>query len=110
MASYRVIVASSAIRELGTFPKKDRQRIGARLRSLGSDPRPPGYEKLAGRNRYRVRQGDYRIIYSIDDPTATVDIVKIGHRKEAIASVWLGRGAIESEVPPWPKLSRAAAL
>lgn len=82
MGSYKVIVAPSAIKELGTFPKKDRQRIVARLQSLGRDPRPSGYEKLAGQNRYRVRQGDYRIIYAIDDPAQTVDIVKIGHRKE----------------------------
>ena len=82
MASYRVVIASSAIKELGTLPKKDRQRIGARLESLGLDPRPPGCEKLAGQDRYRVRQGDYRIVYSVDDRFQTVDVAKIGHRKE----------------------------
>lgn len=82
MANYRVVVASSAIRELRTIPKKDRQRIGSRLQSLGRDPRPPGHEKLAGQNRYRVRQGDYRIVYTIDDPAEMVDIVKVGHRKD----------------------------
>lgn len=81
MANYNVIVAASATKELRTFPKKDRQRIGSRLQSLGHDPRPQGCEKLAGQNRYRVRQGDYRIVYAIDDPTETVDIVKIAHRK-----------------------------
>jgi mRNA interferase RelE/StbE len=82
VASYKVTVASSAIKELGTFPKKDRQRISSRLQFLGRDTRPPGYEKLAGENRYRLRQGDYRIIYAIDDPSGTVDVVKIGHRRE----------------------------
>jgi len=82
VANYRVVVASSAIKELRTFPKKDRQRLSSRLESLGVDPRPAGYEKLAGQNRHRVRQGDYRIIDAIDDAARTVDVVKIGHRKE----------------------------
>jgi mRNA interferase RelE/StbE len=56
--------------------------MAARLRSLSDDPRPAGHEKLTGQNRYRVRQGDYRIIYAIDDTSATIDVVKIGHRKE----------------------------
>jgi mRNA interferase RelE/StbE len=82
VASYRVVVASSAIKELNAFPKKDRQRIALRLQSLGPDPRPRGHEKLAGQERYRVRQGDYCIVYAIDDSTETVDVVKIGRRKE----------------------------
>jgi len=82
VASYSVVVAASAIKELGVFPKKVRQRIAARLRSLAQNLRPPGHEKLAGQNRYRVREGDYRIIYAIDDANPTVDVVKIGHRKE----------------------------
>jgi len=53
-----------------------------RIRALGSDPRPSGCEKLSAQERYRVRQGDYRIVYSIDNEEKTVEIFKIGHRSE----------------------------
>lgn len=82
MANYKVFVAASARKELSRIPKPDSERIASRLQSLAGDPRPPRCEKLSGYDRYRVRQGDYRIIYSVDDSTRTVDIVKIGHRKE----------------------------
>ena len=82
MASYRVVVTASAVKELFAIPKKDRRRVTSRIQSLSSDPRPIGCEKLSGEERYRVRQGDYRIVYSVDGSTATVDVVKIGHRKK----------------------------
>ncbi|MGH9352454.1 MAG: type II toxin-antitoxin system RelE family toxin [Terriglobia bacterium] len=82
MANYRVSVAASVIKEIRAIPKKDRQRITFRMQSLASDPRPSGCEKLSGEHRYRVRQGDYRILYSIDDSTEMVDIVKVAHRRE----------------------------
>ncbi|HEV2418776.1 MAG TPA: type II toxin-antitoxin system RelE/ParE family toxin [Terriglobia bacterium] len=82
MANYKVSVAASAVKELRGVPKRDRHRIAFRMQSLSGDPRPPGCEKLSGENRYRIRQGDYRILYSIDDSTEAVDIVKIGHRRE----------------------------
>ena len=63
--------------------KKDRQRIVAKIRSLGDDPRPPGYEKLAGQEgRYRIRSGRYRVIYSIGDVEVLVVVVRVGHRRE----------------------------
>jgi mRNA interferase RelE/StbE len=63
--------------------KQDRQRIVARIRVLSSDPRPPGCEKLAGRtDRYRVRQGRYRIVYAIDDAQNVVTVFRVGDRKE----------------------------
>ena len=62
--------------------KKDRQRIVLRIRSLGDNPRPFGCEKLSGLERYRVREGSYRIVYSIDDKNLLVDVVKVGHRKD----------------------------
>ncbi len=58
------------------------RRVGERVRSLGSDPRPSGCEKLSAQERYRLRQEDYRIVYSIDDEGKTVEIVKLGHRSE----------------------------
>ena len=63
--------------------KADRQRIIGKIRSLGANPRPQGSEKLAGYgDRYRVRQGSYRIIYLVDEQGREVTIFKVGHRKD----------------------------
>jgi len=63
-------------------PKKERQRLVRRITALGDEPRPRGCQKLAAEGeRYRVRQGNYRIVYSIDDDDLSLEIVKIGHRK-----------------------------
>jgi mRNA interferase RelE/StbE len=64
------------------LPRKDRSRIVAKIESLAANPRPPGSERLSGEETYRLRQGDYRVLYSIQDAGATVTIVKIGHRRE----------------------------
>ena len=83
MASYSVEIKRSALKELEAIPQKTiRQRIVRRIRALGTEPRPPGCEKLTGQDRYRVRQGAYRIVYEIADPVLTVIIVKIGHRSD----------------------------
>ena len=84
MARYRLLIKRSAARELaGVDSKPDRQRVVARIRALSMDPRPPGCEKLSGHaDRYRVRQGDYRVVYAVDDVEQIVLIVKIGHRRE----------------------------
>ena len=82
MESYRVFLRRSAADELGRIPKKDLARIVARIRALEQNPRSPGCEKLSALERYRVRQGDYRVVYAVDDKEKTVDIVKIGHRSE----------------------------
>jgi mRNA interferase RelE/StbE len=82
MERYRVFLRKSAADELGRIPKKDLVRMIERLRSLENDARPQGCEKLSALDRYRVRQGDYRIVYAVDDREKTVDIVKIGHRSE----------------------------
>lgn len=82
MGSYKVQVKRSAERELRDIPKKYLQRIIKRIGALSNDPRPLGCEKLCGQERYRMRQGKYRVVYSIDDETRTVTIFKIGHRKE----------------------------
>ncbi len=80
--SYSLVIKKSAERELRTIPKPDLRRMTERLRGLAQDPRPTGSEKLSGHNRYRVRQGDYRIVYAVDDETRTVQVVKVGHRRE----------------------------
>ena len=82
MASYWVLVKPSAARELEAVPRKDRSRLAERIQNLGAMPRPGGCGKLSGGDRYRVRQGDYRIIYSVDDPQRVVRVIKIGHRSE----------------------------
>lgn len=84
MAGYRLLIKASAAKEIeAAGTKADRQRIVERIQSLAADPRLPGSEKLAGyADRYRVRQGNYRIVYLIDDARHEVTIFKIGHRKE----------------------------
>ena len=84
MASYRILIKQSAGKELAAVGSKiDRQRIVVRIQSLTTDPRPRGAEKLAGHSdRYRVRQGSYRIVYLIDDDAKEVTIYKIGDRKD----------------------------
>ncbi len=88
MESYRVPIKASAAKELEALPiKKIRQRVAARIRALAGDPRPAGCEKLAGYlNRYRIRQGAYRAIYSVSDEERLVLIVKIGQRRGAHSS------------------------
>jgi mRNA interferase RelE/StbE len=82
VASYRLLIKPSAAGEVETVPLKDRRRIVARIQRLASDPRPAGAEKLSGQEKYRLRQGDYRILFSVDDAEMTIVIVKVGHRRE----------------------------
>jgi mRNA interferase RelE/StbE len=84
VARYRVVIKPSASKEIGAVgQKKDRQRIVLRIQSLGENPRPFGCEKLSGNlDGYRVREGNYRILYSVDDEKLLVDVVKVGHRKD----------------------------
>jgi mRNA interferase RelE/StbE len=83
MAEYKVYFKESVQKDFGTIPKKDLQKILRRIETLAKDPRPLGHEKLTGQERYRVRQGHYRIVYSIQDKELAVWVVKVGHRKEA---------------------------
>ncbi len=80
--SYSVLIKKSAERELRGIPRVDLRRVISRMQALANDPRPPGSEKLSGEERYRVRQGDYRIVYAIDDDQRAVEVVKVGHRRE----------------------------
>ena len=81
MASYRLRFRQSVARDLRPIPKPDVQRILRRVDALTNEPRPPGCEKLSGQERYRVRQGNYRILYEIIDDELVVTVVKIGHRR-----------------------------
>lgn len=82
MASYSILFTRSAAKELERVPAKDRQRIVARIATRADNPRPVGAEKLSGDDKYRIRQGDYRILYEIVDAALMVTVVRIGTRRE----------------------------
>jgi len=82
VGKYKIYIKPTAVKELQKIPKRDVNKIIEKIRSLSSDPRPPGCEKLSADEKYRVRQGSYRIVYSIEDDKLVVLIIKIGHRKD----------------------------
>lgn len=84
MARYKVLLKASAAKEIEALSsKRERQRLVARIQKLANAPRPQGSQKLAGyRDRYRIRQGRYRIVFSVDDAALEVLVVKGGHRRE----------------------------
>jgi mRNA interferase RelE/StbE len=82
MAEYKVFFKKSVQKDFNTIPKNDLRRILHRIEALTKDPRPPGCEILTGQERYRLRQGRYRTVYSIQDDALTVWVVKVGHRKQ----------------------------
>jgi mRNA interferase RelE/StbE len=82
MAEYRIFFRESVRRDLRPVPRGDLTRILDRIAGLEGNPRPSGCEKLSGQERYRIRQGKYRIVYSIQDDELTVWVVTVGHRKD----------------------------
>jgi len=82
VADYKVLIKPSAVQEVEAIPAKDRERVVRKIRALTEDPRPRGSEKLSGDDKYRVRQGRYRVVYSVSDDDRTVLVVKVGHRRE----------------------------
>lgn len=86
MANYKVQIKRSASKELEKIHGRDRERIVEKIRSLAVDPRSHQAKKLSGDEKYRIRQGDYRILYKIHDYLVTVVVVKIGHRREVYRS------------------------
>ena len=82
MAGYSVGIKRSAAKELEELPLRVRRRVVDRISTLANDPRPRGCEKLSGEEKYRVRQGNLRIVYEVDDRLSAVTIVKIGHRRD----------------------------
>ena len=82
MAVYKIFFKKSVLKDFDAIPKKDRKKILNRIETLTEDPRPQGCEKLTGQQRYRLRQGRYRILYSIQDDELTVWVVNVGHRKD----------------------------
>lgn len=82
MAKYKIKIKASAVKELNKIPRQYLKQITAKISSLSTNPRPIGCKKLSGEEKYRIRQGNYRIIYSIADRLLLVHVIKIGHRKD----------------------------
>jgi len=87
VARYSLRIKKSARKELESIATRvDRQRVIERIDSLAENPRPPGASKLSGLERYRIRQGRYRILYTIEDSVLVVHVIKIGDRKNVYRS------------------------
>lgn len=82
MANYKILIKPSTVKELKRLRKKDVQRITLKIQSLSDEPRPHGCEKLSAQERYRIRHGNYRIVYSIEDDKLIVYVIKISHRSD----------------------------
>lgn len=82
MEKFEVVFKQSVTKDLRQIPKKDVKRILHRIKKLSIEPRPVGVEKLSGQDRYRVRQGAYRILYEIVNNELVVVVIKIGHRRD----------------------------
>jgi mRNA interferase RelE/StbE len=82
VASYRLVIRRSAGKEIEALPPKDRRRVVTKIQGLATNPRPVGCEKLSGAEKYRLRQGDYRILYEIVDRDLIVTVVKVGNRRD----------------------------
>ena len=82
MASYSVRITRSAAKQIEAVPLSDRRRVVAKIHTLADNPRPVGCEKLSGEEKYRLRQGDYRILYEIVDHALIVTVVKVGNRRD----------------------------
>lgn len=82
MARYSLVVKESVAKDFRGIPKHDVLRILKAIESLADEPRPVGCEKLSSQEKYRVRQGVYRIIYEVQDRQLIVCVVKVGHRRK----------------------------
>ena len=82
MAGDEILFRESVYKDLHAIPKTDLKKILSRIERLAEDPRPAGCQKLTGADLYRVRQGVYRIVYSIHDRTMVIHVVRVGHRRE----------------------------
>lgn len=80
MASYKLLIKPSAVKELERIPEKNRRRIIYRIQGLADNPRPRGCEKLSNQDKYRLRQGMYRILYQIDDGEVIVVVIRVAKR------------------------------
>jgi len=82
MGVYKIYFKKSVEKDLTRVSKNELKKIIERITALADNPRPPGCEKLTGLENYRIRQGRYRILYSIQDYELTIWVVKVAHRKD----------------------------
>ena len=82
MPAYRILLKASAEKELDALPKADPARVSGRILAPAATPRPSGSRKLEGREGYRIRSGFYRVLYTVDDASATVTVYSVGHRRD----------------------------
>lgn len=82
VSAYRIELRPAAVRALRKLDPQVRHRIHGAIALLAQDPRPPGARALQGRDGLRVRVGDYRIVYTVDDRVLTVVVVRLGHRRD----------------------------
>jgi mRNA interferase RelE/StbE len=82
MARFELRFKPSVAKDLRGIPKTEVRRLLKRIEALSNDPRPAGCEKLTGRDLYRIRQGVYRIVYSVNDAAVVIEVIKVGHRRE----------------------------
>ncbi|MFI5346140.1 MAG: type II toxin-antitoxin system RelE/ParE family toxin [Elusimicrobiota bacterium] len=80
--AYQVLLRSSAEKEMDALPGPFHKKIALKILALAETPRPPGCKKLSGTNGYRIRIGNYRVVYTVDDKAAVVTVVGVGHRRE----------------------------
>jgi mRNA interferase RelE/StbE len=82
MARFELRFKASVAKDLRGVPRTDVRRLLRRIEALRDQPRPPGCEKLTGHELYRIRQGAYRVVYSVDDVKVVIEVIKVGHRRE----------------------------
>jgi mRNA interferase RelE/StbE len=80
--SYKVLILRRAQKEMAELPAGDFERVRAEIESLAHSPRPHGCQKLSGREGWRIRAGNYRVIYEIDDRQRSVTVLHVGHRRD----------------------------
>lgn len=86
MGKYKIEIKKSAVKEIESLPRKDIRVVLSKIQALGDDPHPHDCKKLSSQEKYRVRCGDYRILYSIEDKVLVVYVVKVAHRKDVYRS------------------------
>lgn len=86
MEKYKIFFKKSALKELERVPRTTLQKIVKKIQKLSDNPKPVGSQKLSSYNLYRIRQGDYRVVYFIDNEKSEIQIFKIGHRKDIYKS------------------------
>ena len=79
---YKVEITRKAQKALAKIPQSDFKRVTDAIRKLAQDPRPPGCKQLTGRNAWRIRAGDYRVLYEVRDAQLVVIVVRVGHRRD----------------------------